>query len=398
MGSSTFLDNIIGALTAFMFACFSISNTNADWSTLSLLIITAIVLIINVLRRGLSGIHICSFHKSIFVFGIFCFASSLWAINDQDAIEKGTTIIEILLCMSVFFWVYSTIPDGFHRLLKAIMWGGYIITIFAFLTDSTSIIIAIMSGGRLPSSFDNVNAVGLLCAFSIIISVYFILNRNDWLLVVMNIPTLILLAACGSRKAMVILVAGCFAVYLMKSDNKNKKTIIFRLIVTVVLLFIVLSIISQISLFAGLNERMEGLIAMVTGEGEVDHSAMVRQEMSQLGYSIFFEHPIVGIGMGNAHIIDAKVLGEDCYLHNNYAEVLANGGIIGFCLYYGMYYIVLKKTKMLGGFKTDEGRILLIMLFSILVADVGLVSYYSKIYYFFLLAFNIYIYQKEYKR
>lgn len=390
------VDNFVWLLTCLMFACFSISTTNSNWSSLSLAIITALVLVTNMCRRGLNGIRLDTFHYSIFVFAMYCFISSLWAINPSDAIEKGITITEILLSFSVFYWTYTTMPNAFVNLLKAIMWGGYIVVAFAFATDGINgVIMTVMTGGRLESSFDNVNAVALLCAFSIILSIYFILDKKSLLLLIMDLPTIVLLAACGSRKAMVILVLGSLAVYLFKSNAQNKAQVILRIITTFIFLIITLFVVMQMEIFAGLNQRMEGLIAMLTGVGDIDHSAMVRQEMSELGYKIFFEHPLGGIGAGNAHIIDAKVLGEDCYLHNNYAEVLANGGIIGFFLYYRLYYRVFLRTKRQGSLGTPEGRIVLILLVSILLADFGLVSYYSKIYYFFLLTFNIYLYHNK---
>lgn len=124
-------------------------------------------------------------------------------------------------------------PNAFVNLLKAIMWGGYIVVAFAFATDGINgVIMTVMTGGRLESSFDNVNAVALLCAFSIILSIYFILDKKSLLLLIMDLPTIVLLAACGSRKAMVILVLGSLAVYLFKSNAQNKAQVILRIITT----------------------------------------------------------------------------------------------------------------------------------------------------------------------
>ena len=390
-------EKLIFLLTTVMFACFSIFNTST-WSSLSLFIVTALILIIQFYRKGLSGIYLTDFHFSILFFGIFCLASSLWALNANDAIEKGITIIEILICMSIFFWTYTTIEKSFNKLLKSIMWGGFIISIYTILSCGIGYIMFVVKNGyRLDSTFDNVNAIGLLCAFSVILSTYYVIyERKIWLLLI-NIPVIIVLAACGSRKAMIIMLVGCLTVYMLKANTTSIKSLIFRVITTVVLLVMLVAIISEMSLFAGLNERMEGLVALITGTGEVDHSAMLRQQMTELGYTIFFENPILGIGMGNAHIIDAKVLGEDCYLHNNFAEILANGGLVGFWLYYRIFYKSFFLTKKYGGLKSDDGKILVIMLISILLADYGLVSCYSKIYYFFLMAFYVYIFQLKKK-
>lgn len=90
---------------------------------------------------------------------------------------------------------------------------------------------------------------------------------------------------------------------------------------------------------------MEGLLAMVTGNGEIDHSAQVRQDMFKLGISIFKDNPIFGIGMGQCSYLYTKYIGHDCYLHNNYAELLANGGVVGTYLFYRIYLSVIKTKK-----------------------------------------------------
>lgn len=393
MNQNSISEKFICLLTTLLYACFSIFNTST-WSSLSLLIVTAIIFILQVGRKGFSGIHITSFHSSVFWFGVFCFASSLWALNSQDAIEKGTTIMEILACMSVFFWTFTTIEDGFNKLLKSIMWGGLIISLYTiFLYGFSYIMLVMASGYRLESAFDNVNAIGLLCSFSVILSVYYFIYEKKYWLLLIDIPVIIVLAACGSRKSMVIMVLGCLIVYMFKVNTASIKSLILRLSTTIGLFAVLVLIISQMSIFSGLNDRMEGLIALLTGSGEVDHSAMLRQEMIDLGYAIFFKNPILGVGIGNAHIIGRQVLGEDCYLHNNFAEILANGGIVGFYLYYRMFFNSYRLTKKYDGLKNKAGKILVIMLVCIIIADYGLVSYYSKIYYFFLMSFYVYIFQ-----
>ena len=118
-------DRLIWILTATLYACFSIANTNPAWSSLSLLLITGFVAIITATKYGINNIVINSFQTNIIVFAIYCFISTLWAINPSDAIERGITVVEICVCMTVFLWAYSNIQNPFYRLLKAVMYGGY---------------------------------------------------------------------------------------------------------------------------------------------------------------------------------------------------------------------------------------------------------------------------------
>ena len=389
-------DRLIWILTATLYACFSIANTNPTWSSLSLLLITGFVAIITATKYGINNIVINSFQTNIIVFAIYCFISTLWAIDPSDAIERGITVVEICVCMTVFLWAYSNMQNPFYRLLKAVMYGGYAVTIYTFIfIGIKNILFMVALGGRLDSTFDNVNTIGLICAISLILSVFFLYQKKNWLLVLLDIPTLVLLSACGSRKALLVTIIGCFAIYIFRHRTVNKIAFVFKIIISIVFLFIILRLLLSLSIFSGISERMEGLLAMVTGNGEIDHSAQVRQDMFKLGISIFKDNPIFGIGMGNAHIYTLKYIGHDCYLHNNYAELLANGGVVGTYLFYRIYLSVIKKLKRNHRLKTQEGVMILILMFCLLVSDLSVVSYYSKLTYFFFMIFYVYNTQKE---
>lgn len=389
-------DKFVWILTAVLYACFSIMNTDPIWSSLSLILITGIVAIITAMKYGTKRLRFTSYHFDVLVFAAFFFISTLWSIKPSDAIERGTTVIELCLCMSVFMWAFSNIHNSFLFLLKAIMYGGFVVTIYTFIFVGISdIMFIVATGSRLESSFDNVNAIGLTCAISLILSVFFLLEKKNWLIIFLDIPTIILLSACGSRKAMLVTILGCFAIYLFHNRSLNKVAFIFKILFSFILLFVIVHLLSEMTIFAGITGRMEGLIALITGSGEVDHSAQVRQDMVNLGISIFKDNPILGIGMGSAHVYTLKYIGHDCYLHNNYAEILADGGIVGAVLYYRIHLNIVKKLRNSSCLNTQEGILILILMFCLLVSDLGMVSFYSKLYYFFFMVFYIYINKKN---
>lgn len=389
-------DKFIWILTAVLYACFSIMNTDPIWSSLSLLLITGLVAIITAMKYGTKKLRVTSYQFDVLVFAAYFFLSALWSINPSDAIERGITVIELCLCMSVFMWAFSNIQNSFLYLLKAVMCGGFIVTIYTFyFVGINDIMYMVAAGNRMDSSFDNVNAIGLICAISLILSVFFLYKKKSWLIIILDILTIILLSACGSRKAMLVTILGCFAIYLFHRQSLNKVAFIFKMILSLTLLYVIVHLLSEMTIFAGITGRMEGLIALVTGNGEVDHSAQVRQDMVNLGISIFKENPILGIGMGSAHIYTLKYIGHDCYLHNNYAEILADGGIIGTIMYYRIHVNIIKKLRNSSRMTTQEGILILILMFCLLVSDLSMVSFYSKLYYFFFMAFYIYINKKN---
>ena len=90
-----------------------------------------------------------------------------------------------------------------------------------------------------------------------------------------------------------------------------------RFLVLILLGGVVLTTLSEMSFMSGIMGRITGLEAAVSGDlDNADHSALQRIAMQELGIELFMDHPIVGIGMGNAHHFASQLLSQDAYLHN----------------------------------------------------------------------------------
>jgi len=140
---------------------------------------------------------------------------------------------------------------------------------------------------------------------------------------------------------------------------------------------------------------MDGLIASFTGEGHIDSSSALRAYYRFLGFAQLEESPFLGIGMGNARILALSATGHDCYLHCNYAELAANGGIIGLILYYWIYIPILRKEWKVR--KLDYcAPLILFIVFIRLVMDYGAVTYYGKTTYFLLMVALLHINKLRY--
>jgi len=390
--SNNLYDRTIWILTVVLVSSFCINNKKLNGSYV-LLGITILAFILSALKNnGKITCHIGIMHFFIGVFCLFCFTSAVWAINSGDAIEKGTTVFEILICISVFYWHYRCLDNPVRDLLRVLMWSGYVTVIYTFIYSGYDVIMDILnSSGRLSSSFDNVNTIGFICALTIIIAIYFTVYEKGSLSLILVIPSLLLLSACGSRKALIILFIGIILLFIFKDIGEHKFLSVLKFLSFLLVFYFAIRFIMQFSLFSGINARMEGLIALITGSGIVDHSAWVREQYIKLGISIFKDHPICGIGVGNAHIINAQTLGDNCYLHNNFVELLANGGIIGFALYYSIHFYIIFQMIRTKAFGSHEGQILFVLLLCIIMADYGFVSYYSKITYFYFMLIFIYL-------
>lgn len=388
------IDKVIWGLTTLLFSSFCIYNTSIFGNYILFGITVIVALLLAVKNKGHFPVVIDKFQGKVATFGAFCIISSIWSLSANDAIVKGVTVFEILLCLSVFYSYYSNTFNAVDRLLKSIIWGGYIICIYTFIYTGIDVIFStLISGGRLDSSFDNINTIGALMAICAVLTVYYTAYEGIKLSNLLIVPVIALVAASGSRKALLILVSGIILVFFLRQFSTGKKSGSLRFLLFLALLFVLVYILAETGIFSGISTRMDGLLALITGEGSIEHSAWLRQQYAILGITIFLQHPILGIGIGNAHIINSQNYGLDTYLHNNYAELLASGGLVGFCVFYSIYVFFAVNLLKNRRIKNKETQILLILIFALLFSDMGLVSYYSKRTYFYFMIIFLYIKQ-----
>ena len=147
-------------------------------------------------------------------------------------------------------------------------------------------------------------------------------------------------------------------------------------------------------------ERIYEIFEMLVGEGvRGENSAWIRFAYNELGIELFKQHPVLGIGINNASIYTQMYYGHNHYLHNNYIELLACGGFVGFTLYYAVYAYFLYSLWKYRIYRDHEYDICLILLLLNLVMDYGAVSYYNKDTYILLYIYWTKINQlkKQYK-
>lgn len=377
------IKDILVVLLYTSFVTFS-NDTNGVYYMLVLILL---IYLIHFKSYGLSIFNsIGVFHIYMLGVSAFCFISTLWAINANYAIEKGLTIIELLIVFTLLYEAYS--KASIKRLLLIVMWSGFILSVFTILfvgLDNMQDTIA--DAGRIENSFANVNVIGMCCSTSILISFYFLQSRRNIIDILMCVSCLIVVSATGSRKAFVMLVIGILYIMLYKPyEQKMKKGIskYIVLLLSVSVLVVMVIIIGQSGFFEGTLERMDGLIASLTGKGEEDSSSMIRAYYRMLGFQQFSETPLLGIGMGNARLLALEYTANDCYLHCNYAEVAANGGVLGLLVVYWIYIVLIRREIDL--LKTDPYAVMILLIIILnLILDYGNVSYYSKDTYFMLM-------------
>ena len=332
-----------------------------------------------------------TYHLMTLQFCLFCYTSTFWAINGRYSIDQANSIFQSIICMSIFYAYYKNLKD-INILLKITMWSGYVVMFYTYFFYGLDNVVGASEEQRLNSEFNNVNSLAILGAQVIIINAYFFLFVKKDFSILMALPTLGIIGATQTRKALVMLIAGIALLYLFKELKNTKGSIIpfIKLFIFFAVGIMVIYFLSQTPFFSGLTHRMDGLIASITGKGEMDSSSALRKFYRDLGWTQFKETPLAGIGIGNAHILVWRASDQNTYLHCNYAELAADGGVLGLFSYYIMYlYVLYKEMKYV---KIEHSAILIVVLVLIkLILDWGAVTYYSKLPYFTLMTMYIHL-------
>lgn len=180
--------------------------------------------------------------------------------------------------------------------------AGYAIVFYGL--DSINEMIA--KGVRLDNGFTNINSIAMVSGLAIVITIYriFCIERRWSIYNVFMIPALVLIAASGSRKAMIVVFVGIVIVLMLKFEDENIIKTLFKWLIGAIIVISLIKLLLMLPMFDLINARMKGLMALVTGNGIVDHSAWLRQQYIRVGLEQFIKTPFLGIGMNNAMIFD----------------------------------------------------------------------------------------------
>lgn len=383
--------SILSHIFVIVMICSITIFSTYTWGRYVLVGCMAMIMLCDFLQQG-ANYKLCasSYFAFIIVFALYTAASALWAINSSAAIEKAQTLFEIILMIFVMYNHYSLKEESTKDILLDIKIACFAIVIYSLLFYGIEQLMLLASAEeRLGNDFANVNTIAIMAAIGIIIELDSIIaNKRLALMSLLCIPAMLLVAVTQSRKALIMVGMGLALILWQRSiySKKNVAKSLLKLILYVLIGVVVIRSVLSLPVFSGVLERMELWINSVTGEGKVDSSTIVRNNLIEIGFEAFLQKPILGVGIGSSNELAKAYFNMDCYLHNNFVELLASGGILGFFVYYSMYIYLIAKFWRYKNDKNSEYIVCLTLMLVLLTMDYGRVSYYAKTQYIFLLA------------
>lgn len=303
------------------------------------------------------------------IWGILFFMISLITVTgtfspEQSFIELRKLIRIAIVGNSIIAYIVN--KEDLVSIFKVLIYSGLVLFTFMIIEIPSHLWFETRLGG---SEFGlNANAVGLTLSISAIIAL-FLAKYRSVKLYYLPIPIFILAVfLTGSRKSIVLILAGIAGILYFNSEGVTKK-IKFFIFSILILILAYMALMNIPFLYEITGQRIEALILSLWDSSSGDGSTRIRAMMIDTGKNLFFHRPISGYGIGSF----AEISGFNTYAHNNFVELLVGVGIFGAVIYYSLYAYVIYFMIKLRHNKIITPLLVLMLLLTIL--EIGLVTY-----------------------
>ena len=337
---------------------------------------------------------------------VACLLSLIWCLFGRIKLNKYMVWRIIFIGWAVFSYLVFAMPKGspsstlkdlilhtipllltsllvfegnISKILKVFIYNSIFLGVYIFAKVGVGNLFAGTLGRFILGEAWNSNSIGQYFSYSFLFLLAFSLSKDEIIIkrkdlrVFAYILFFLIILWTGSRKALLVVAAGSSIFYLISTDNK---LVALRRIIGVALFLtlLYLAIMEVPQLYDIIGVRFERLFLYIeTGEIN-ENSLMWRTTMIENGINYFKQSPFLGMGLDCFRIEFGKHFFTASYAHNNFIEMLVDGGIVGFIAYYSCYFWSIK-TYIKNKEYTLSGKYLLAIILICLVMDYAMVSY-----------------------
>lgn len=312
------------------------------------------------------------------IFTVFAAMSSLWSSYINAGMASYFLRMVVIIAMITSVSIYVDKPEDIERIIKLYITAVMIIVLLEF----SSVPASEWTKGAMGSHFSGSNPNGVafivFCAELMALYEFYSRNKKGYLLIVALFVVFIILTS--SRKGLFASLAGPLMFVVFSTYKKNYLLNILTVFSLVAVVFVF--IMTDETAYYAIGRRVNSMFNFwfESQSHKVDSSMYMRAYYIDLAKEMFAESPILGKGMGNfAKIIDSVYMVNGVYSHNNYWQILSELGIVGFVIYYSMYfYLIVKLAK--GAFvnKSRVNLLFFVLMVMLVVLETGIVNYNSK--------------------
>ena len=356
-------------------------------SHITLFITISVTIVYLLLKSKLYG---GKFFWLLYAFLLWSATTYFWSPVQSITFNKVVTLAQ-LCAVSYIFYNYFDTKKKIKKAILIITSSFIVLGVYTVYVYGFNNLISGSVSSRIGAEISQENILGMSLATGALLCFYYAYFNNKRLFYIPTIFLFLLTSFTGSRKALLIVFIGGILLFVFMNLSKN----IIKPVITFLLMSVILYLILQLPIFSNVMDRIDGLIEGLSGNGQMEESAQIRADMIVFGWKLFIESPFIGYGFDSFRHYWGNYTNEYTYSHNNYIEMLINGGVIAFGLYYFIYLYTLSRLSNLW-LRSDKTAILLTTLIIIqLIMDTAMVSYDSKITYIYFAIFFAFIREVE---
>ena len=340
---------------------------------------------ITVIIYGLESLliitYIIKFHQFVFdkltcLLLIFLTTILLSQVVNVALFDFPRTLLLLSLFSIIFYQFLITLSSGEKELVyKLIVFGGLLFVAYFFVFYFKSII-HLDFGDRLGREFSDQNDLAKnLSVFAVIseVLVFKVSFRKKIFYIVSTLLFFFVILTTGSISN--LLVFSLISIILVIFSTKEKKRFIAFLCVLV--LFGVFVAVLQLPMMSYFKTRIVNMInSLFSNSNNVDHSFIDRFYLAQYGIRLFSSKPVFGYGYNQ---VQYYTWGKDSFSHNNFIELLASFGVLGFLTFEFLFFYPLFKS-----YKKKNIGLIVFPIIYLLIFQVFLVIFRKKIEYILL--------------
>lgn len=364
------------------------------WGRFVFLGVALLTFVLQVLKyRGKIIIRFKPLYGWFLAFVAYTFISALWAWTPSLTIQKAETLCELIIVTMIISNAMDKSIE-FDDAMNILLWGGIIVAIYSLGFYGIDGILSVMTAaGRLDSEFNNVNTLGLCWMLAVVIAVQRLLYKKKYWMIPCIMGFVVLIAATASRKALIGMLVGVVLILFIRYRGKTWSMTILKYGILLIVIMLALLLLADLPIFSGIGARMDGFFDFFRGKGGINNQAESRYRYIQIGIEQWRKTPMFGIGIANSYTLLASSGERATYLHNNFVELLACGGLVGFIIFYMRYFVLLVPgLKSIKKDRNDEKAWLLLVVILIMVLmDYGAVTYTTKVHHLQMVILSLFL-------
>lgn len=325
-------------------------------------------------------VRICSTLIWFALFTAVSFASLLY--SPEKKILDGTFYLLIVALILVFCLSQYKIDQ---HMVKKILWSYTLASpLMLLILLVTGKLTAQADSGRLGEElFGNANIMAFIIMASVLYALWlFVYGESGVAKKAVLIASIAFnyygMFLSGGRKYIVVPILFLYILLLFRRDKNGRTHLIkYTVIIAVIAVGVYLLIMKVPAFYEIIGSRMESLLGFMGGDyQDADGSTLIRAQMIEMGLKKWPESPVWGHGFDSFKYYNREVTGHFYYSHNNFVEMLYNGGLIGFAAYYWIYlkyFVAAYKSK--NTISIAARAFVIAMVLSMLVYEYGAINY-----------------------